>query len=68
MGPSVPFIYPRIRARPVSMEIVCGKCGARITEMKMLKPLRGVVGQFDGKCPSCGHQLSPSEFSFDVQD
>lgn len=52
----------------MSMEVVCGKCGARITQMKMLKPLRGVVGQFDGKCPSCGQPLSPSEFSFDVED
>lgn len=52
----------------MSMEIVCGKCGARITEMKMLKPLRGVVGQFDGKCPSCGHAISSSEFSLDVED
>ena len=50
----------------MSMEIVCGKCGARITEMKMLKPLRNVMDQFGGKCPSCGHTLSSSEFSFDA--
>ena len=62
------FIYQHFEGVGMSMEIVCGKCGARITEMKMLKPLRGVMDQFGGKCPSCGHTLSSSEFSFEAEN
>ena len=52
----------------MSVDVSCGKCGERITSMKMLKSLRDVVGRSGGKCPSCGQRLSASEFSLDVQD
>jgi len=52
----------------VSVEVTCGKCGEKITNMKMLKSLKDVMNPYGGKCPSCGHKLSTSEFSLDVQE
>ncbi|MDH5657765.1 MAG: hypothetical protein OEY17_00230 [Nitrosopumilus sp.] len=52
----------------MSVEIACGKCGAKITNMKMLKSLKDVINPTNGKCPSCGQKLSTSEFSLDVQE
>ncbi len=52
----------------MSVEVTCGKCGERIANMKMLKPLKDVMNAHRGKCPSCGQKLSASEFSLDVQE
>jgi hypothetical protein len=52
----------------MSVEITCGKCGEKITNMKMLKSLKDVMKPSNGKCPSCGQKLSTSEFSLDVQE
>ena len=52
----------------MSVDVTCGKCGEKITNMKMLKSLRDVMNQHGGKCPSCGQTLSTSEFSLDVQE
>jgi DNA-directed RNA polymerase subunit RPC12/RpoP len=52
----------------MSVEITCGKCGEKITNMKMLKSLKDVLKSSNGKCPSCGQKLSTSEFSLDVQE
>ena len=52
----------------MSVEVTCGKCGEKITSMKMLKALKDVMNHYKGKCPSCGQTLSTSEFSLDVQE
>lgn len=52
----------------MSVEVTCGKCGEKITNMKMLKSLKDVMNPNSGKCPSCGQKLSTSEFSLDVQE
>jgi len=52
----------------MSVEVTCGKCGEKITNMKMLKALKDVLNPYNGKCPSCGQTLSTSEFSLDVQE
>ena len=52
----------------MSVEVTCGKCGEKITNMKMLKSLKDVMNASGGKCPSCGQRLSTSEFSLDVQE
>ena len=52
----------------MSVEITCGKCGEKITNMKMLKSLKDVLNPTNGKCPSCGQKLSTSEFSLDVKE
>ncbi len=52
----------------MSVEVTCGKCGEKITNMKMLKAIKDVLNPYNGKCPSCGQTLSTSEFSLDVQE
>ena len=52
----------------MSAEVICGKCGEQITNMKMLKSLKVVMNPYKNKCPSCGQPLSISEFSLDVQE
>jgi len=52
----------------MSVEVTCGKCGEKITNMKMLKALKDVMKPYNRKCPSCGTTLSVSDFSLDVQE
>jgi len=52
----------------MSVEVTCGKCGANITNMKMLKSLKEVMNPYKGKCPSCGQLLSASEFTLDAHE
>jgi len=51
----------------MSVDVVCGKCGAKIANLRMLKPIKEVIRPYNSKCPSCGQTLSPSEFTIDVQ-
>ena len=51
----------------MSVDIVCGKCGTKIANMRMLKSVKEVARPYNNKCPSCGQTLSTSEFSIDVQ-
>ena len=50
----------------MSVDVTCGKCGEKIVTMKMIKPIKDVMSQFNGRCPSCNQLLSPSEFTLDV--
>ena len=50
------------------VNIVCGKCGEHITEMKMLKSVKDSLAPSGGKCPACGVALSSSEFDIDAKD
>jgi len=50
----------------MSVDVTCGKCGSKISNMKMLKSLKDVMKHYNSKCPSCGQTLSTSEFSIDV--
>ena len=52
----------------MSVDVTCGKCGEKITTMKMLKSLKDVINPYNGKCPSCGQSLSASEFKLDVAE
>ncbi len=52
----------------MSVEVVCGKCGKKVANMKMLKSIKDVVRPYNNKCPSCGQTLSTTEFTFDVQE
>ena len=51
----------------MSVDVTCGKCGAKIANMRMLKSVKEVIRPYNNKCPSCGQTLSPSEFTVDVQ-
>jgi NAD-dependent SIR2 family protein deacetylase len=50
------------------VDVTCSKCGEKITTMKMLKPLKDVMNPYNGKCPSCGQNLSTTEFTLDVKE
>ncbi len=52
----------------MSVEIVCGQCGSKISTMKMLKSVKDVLKHYDNKCPKCGQKLSTSQFSLDVEE
>ena len=51
----------------MSVVVTCGKCGKKITQMKMLKSIKDVMKHYNGKCPECGQSLSTNEFILDVQ-
>lgn len=51
----------------MGMDVFCGKCGAKMATIKILKPMRDVVSSMHGTCPSCGHELSPVDFVVDVR-
>ena len=38
----------------MSVEVVCGKCGEKISSMKMLKSVKELLKHYNNKCPSCG--------------
>ena len=50
-----------VHAMPIDIE--CGKCGAVIYTMTMLKPIKEVMREHEGRCPSCGQALSSTDFS-----
>ena len=45
--------------------VTCGKCGSKVYDMKILKPIKDIVKSYNHKCPSCGQDLS-TEFDIDV--
>ena len=51
----------------MSVDIKCGKCGEKISTMKMLKSVKDTFKDYDNKCPSCGQKLSTTDFSLDVE-
>ena len=52
----------------MSVGVICGKCGEKISNMKMLKSVKDVLKPYNSKCPSCGQTLSTSEFTLDVKE
>ena len=47
----------------MSVEIVCGKCGKKISTMKMVKSVKDLIKNYNNKCPNCGQNISPIDFS-----
>ncbi|MFQ5940467.1 MAG: hypothetical protein ACE5KA_02055 [Nitrososphaerales archaeon] len=50
----------------MSLEVTCGKCGAIIYTMRILKPIKDVLRASNNKCPSCGNTLSATDFTVSV--
>jgi hypothetical protein len=50
-----------------STEIVCGKCGATISKVINLKPIRDILRTTNGRCKICGNCLNPTDFSIEVE-
>jgi len=51
----------------MSVDVNCGKCGEKITTMKMLKSIKDILKHYNNKCPSCGQTLSTTDFVIDDQ-
>ena len=51
----------------MSVDITCGKCGKKISTMKMLKSVKDIMKHYINKCPFCGQLLSTTEFSLDAK-
>ena len=51
----------------MSVEVVCGKCGEKISSMKMLKSVKELLKHYNNKSPKCGQKLSTSQFSLDIE-
>ncbi len=51
----------------MSVDITCGKCGEKISSMKMLKSIKDVLKHYNNRCPSCGQTLSTNEFTLDAE-
>ena len=51
----------------MSVDVTCGKCGIKISTMKMLKSVKDVMKHYNNKCPFCGQLLSTTEFSLDAE-
>ena len=51
----------------MSVEIICGKCGEKISAMKMLKSVKDDLKHYNNKCPKCGQKLSTTQFSLDIE-
>lgn len=45
--------------------VSCGKCGCKMYDMKVLKPVRDIIRSYNNKCPSCGQSLS-ADFAIEV--
>jgi len=47
----------------LSADIVCGKCGSVVYQMRMLKSVKDTLRATNGRCPVCGAALNPSDFA-----
>lgn len=50
------------------IDVYCGKCNTKIGSTTVLKSIKRISGVMDGKCPSCGHEVSLSKFTLDTQE
>ncbi|HET6730106.1 MAG TPA: hypothetical protein VFH04_00755 [Nitrososphaeraceae archaeon] len=48
-------------------EVVCGICGATISKIINLRPIRDILRTYDGKCKTCGRTLNPSDFTIEIE-
>ena len=49
----------------MSVDVTCGKCGEKVTTMKMLKSIKDVLKHYNNKCTACGQTLSTTDFTID---
>jgi NAD-dependent SIR2 family protein deacetylase len=50
-----------------SVEVVCKKCGSTIYRMRILKSIRDILRQSNGRCNVCGTMLNPGDFIVSVE-
>ena len=47
----------------LSADVICGKCGSVIYQMRMLKSVKDALRGTNSRCPVCGAALNPADFS-----
>ncbi|HEX7032790.1 MAG TPA: hypothetical protein VF172_07315 [Nitrososphaera sp.] len=47
----------------LAADVVCGKCGSVVYQMRMLKSVRDALRPTNGRCPVCGAALNPGDFT-----
>ncbi|MGI0035345.1 MAG: hypothetical protein ACRD98_05710 [Nitrososphaera sp.] len=47
----------------LSADVICGKCGSVIYQMRMLKSVRDALRATSSRCPVCGIALNPADFA-----
>ncbi|HEX2557008.1 MAG TPA: hypothetical protein VHK86_01680 [Nitrososphaera sp.] len=50
----------------LSADVVCGKCGSVVYQMRMLKSVKDALRGTNGRCPVCGAALNPADFAVSV--
>jgi ribosomal protein S27AE len=50
----------------LSADVVCGKCGSIIYQMRMLKSVKDALRATNSHCPVCGAALNPGDFAIAV--
>lgn len=50
----------------LSSDVVCGKCGSIVYQMRMLKSIKDALRSTNGHCPVCGTALSTLDFTVSV--
>ncbi|HEY7733607.1 MAG TPA: hypothetical protein VIB07_02320 [Nitrososphaera sp.] len=47
----------------LSADVVCGKCGSVVYQMRMLKSIKDALRGTNSRCPVCGAALNPADFT-----
>ncbi len=50
----------------LSADVVCGKCGSIVYQMRMLKSVKDALRATNSRCSVCGVALNPSDFTVAV--
>ena len=50
----------------LAADVLCGKCGSVVYQMRILKSVKDALRATNGRCPVCGAALNPSDFTVAV--
>lgn len=50
----------------IAADVICGKCGSIVYQMRMLKSVRDALRATNSRCPVCGAALNPGDFTVAV--
>ncbi len=50
----------------LSADVVCGKCGSIVYQMRMLKSVKDALRATNSRCPVCGAALNTGDFTVAV--
>jgi len=50
----------------LAADVLCGKCGSIVYQMRMLKSIKDTLRTTNGRCPVCGAALNPGDFAVAV--